>query len=277
MSDLPTLDSPDGLPVGASLGGVQAKVLLTRTKDGWAWPAFGAMSTHLIKPAPQNGSGPPGLLEAEWWSGALARHVGLRAAASELKQFGERTSLVVERYDRHDGGRFHQEDFTQALSLRPSDKYELGTTTPGRLQRIAALAGPLSDDESAFLLDLLRAVAFNAIIGNSDAHSKNYSLLISSSGSVSLAPLYDVAPVMLMDSNYRFAGHAVDGQTRLAFVTRDHLVREAVRWGVSAIEAGDTITSLATAVADWAESISTLRELGDTPSRVAMRARIFAA
>jgi len=50
VAALPTLDPPEGEPIGASLGGIQAKLLLTRTPEGWAWPADGAMSTHIIKP-----------------------------------------------------------------------------------------------------------------------------------------------------------------------------------------------------------------------------------
>ena len=52
VRDLPTHRAPNGMEVSASLGGIQDKVLLTRTDDGWAWPSDGAMSTHLVKPEP---------------------------------------------------------------------------------------------------------------------------------------------------------------------------------------------------------------------------------
>src|SRR5699024_1467833 len=52
VAQLPSLDPPPGQIISASLGGVQAKVLLTRTEAGWAWPADGAVSTHIVKPEP---------------------------------------------------------------------------------------------------------------------------------------------------------------------------------------------------------------------------------
>jgi serine/threonine-protein kinase HipA len=75
-------------------------------------------------------------------------------------------------------------------------------------------------------------VAFNVLIGNGDAHSENYSVLIRETGEVLLAPLYDAAPTLLLYSRSSNAGHSVAGQARLNFITLDHLVREGVAWGM---------------------------------------------
>lgn len=75
VAQLPTLDPPPGQVVSASLGGVQAKVLLTRTESGWAWPADGAMSTHIIKPEPTSDAAVPDLVRWEEWALRLARQV----------------------------------------------------------------------------------------------------------------------------------------------------------------------------------------------------------
>lgn len=57
---------------------------------------------------------------------------------------------------------------------------------------------------------LLEAITFNVVIGNGDAHSKNYSVMIDRDGSVSLAPIYDAAPVMHLDP--RFQRHRTSDQ-----------------------------------------------------------------
>lgn len=216
---LPTLEPPGSLPVTASLGGIQSKVLLTAVgprpimdgEDQWAWPAYGAISTHIIKPEANTNIVVQHLIESEYWALKLARASGLSAATEVLRDFGGRNAIVVERYDRVGGRRAHQEDFAQALGLGVLDKYERSGRSPSRLTRLATEAGSASLDAAALQGALLRMVTFNAIIGNSDAHSKNYSLLISDIGNVRLAPLYDVAPTMLLNRNLTTAGHALDG------------------------------------------------------------------
>lgn len=232
VEDLPTLAAPQGQTVGASLGGVQSKVLLTRTSDGWAWPAAGAMSTHIIKPEPIDPSvAVPEIIEYEHWAMQLAAAVGLNVARSELVRFGDRLALVVERYDRNEGRRVHQEDFAQALGLRPGNKYEPADERPSRLARIAA--GPASEslDPGGFRLALLKLVAFNLVIGNGDAHAKNYSMLLSD-GLFSLAPAYDIAPIFCVNDRFSNFGMQVADQRNLKYLSATHLLTEAVGWGL---------------------------------------------
>lgn len=125
----------------------------------------------------------------------------------------------------------HQEDFTQALSILTAEKYEPSVSEPPRLLRIARLAGAQATDPHAFRLDLLTRVAFNTIIGNGDAHSKNYSILLHEDGTVSMAPLYDAAPVFLLSPSLKHSGHALAGRTNLRHIGATHLVRAAVSWG----------------------------------------------
>lgn len=246
VSNLPTLDPPEGETVSASLGGVQSKVLLTRTPDGWAWPAAGAMSTHLVKPEPVTDVGVPDLIRWEDWTLRLARASGLPAARTELADFDGRLALVVERFDRSAGRRTHQEDFTQALGVAARDKYE-SSSDERRLRRIALAGGAEALDPAAFVADLLSQVAFNLIVGNGDAHGKNYSLAIDESATFAMAPLYDVAPVYLLNGIYQSFGHVVDGTARLRYLTAEHLVREATTWGAPA-RVAETIASVAARV-----------------------------
>lgn len=129
---------------------------------------------------------------------AVARNSGLDAAEAYLwlAPSGNMTAVVTERYDRalnSDGtiSRLHQEDLCQALSVMPDKKYQhehgglgLGDISSGLSKRLP------SRDAGTFVYDFFKAVVFNVGIVGTDAHAKNYSILIDRSG-FSLAPLYD--------------------------------------------------------------------------------------
>lgn len=233
VEDLPTLSPPEGETVTASLGGVQAKLLLTRAGDGWAWPAAGAMSTHIVKPEPTDPSAPvPRIVEYEHWAMQVARRTGIPAARTELVRFGSRLAIVVERYDRQDGRRLHQEDFAQALGIRSGAKYEPSNEPVSRLSRIAAGPGAEAVSPALFRESLLRLVTFNALIGNGDAHAKNYSLLLRD-GVFELAPAYDIAPVFHVSSRFSNFGMRIAGTRDLRYLTADALAAEATSWGLS--------------------------------------------
>lgn len=249
VESLPTWDLPADYAIATSLGGVQSKILLSREGGRWYWPSGGAASTHIIKPDPSD-SPIRDLLEAEHWALNLARAINIPAARTKLERFGTREALIVERYDRtRDHRRIHQEDFTQVLGLSSAAKYDQSTAVPSRLAQVAAVAAPHTRSPVAFKLDLLRAVGFNLLIGNGDAHSKNYSVLIRETGEVMLAPLYDAAPTLLLHARSTNAGHAVAGQARLDHITLDHLVREAESWGVDPGAARTTVSEVFSAAA----------------------------
>src|SRR5207248_10152473 len=119
------------------------------------------------------------------------------AAASSVARFGGETAIVVERYDRVRVGRevvrVHQEDMCQALAELPTRKYENeggpGTRAIVDLLREHSRRGV--EDVATFLGGL----AFNWLVAGTDAHAKNYSVLIGAGG-VRLAPLYDVASAL---------------------------------------------------------------------------------
>ncbi len=125
---------------------------------------------------------------------AFAAKVGLDVARSEPRSAGHREYLLVHRYDRdrsvEPDGRLHQEDFCQALGLVPGVKYENegGPDVADCARLIHRHSGAPARDIIAFLDALL----FNFLIGNNDAHSKNYSLLLDGPGAIRLAPLYDL-------------------------------------------------------------------------------------
>jgi len=177
---------------GWSLAGAQPKLALAYDEltRGWAIPSGSRATTHILKPAIV------GLDDHdlnEHLCLAAARALGLRAADSKVVRFGSEQALVVRRYDRPliDGVvvRVHQEDFCQALGVHPQRKYQSdGGPTVDDLVGVLGSAGSQRDD----IGHLLRAVAYNWLILCTDAHAKNYSLLLSGR-QVRLAPLYDLA------------------------------------------------------------------------------------
>lgn len=247
VTDLPTYHLPDGTTPQASLAGIQDKVLLVALPDGgWGWPESGAPSTHIIKPEPLGGA-LPHLIQTEDWALRVARNADIAAAEAKLTRFDLREAIVVTRYDRSaTGERFHQEDFCQALGLDPQAKYESTAEADqrgSRLRRIARVAAARARDPDAFRMALLHAVTFNVVIGNGDAHSKNYSVMIARDGSVSLAPIYDAAPTFYLDARYKSIGQVINGKTSVDAIDLEDLVVEAVSWGMSSRRARAAIES----------------------------------
>ena len=174
-----------------SLAGAQQKLPVVLINGRVALPAAGQPSTHILTPPLP---GLPGTTENEALAMRLASGLGLMAAPVQPRRVGERPYLVVERYDRDveaDGTvrRLHQEDFCQALGIAPEKKYasEGGPAFPAcfdLVRRAAAQPAPA-------VLRLLDAAIFNVIVGNADAHGKNFSLLYRRTG-IDFAPLYDL-------------------------------------------------------------------------------------
>ena len=227
-------------PLGAhddselSLAGVQDKLLLVATDSptGWGRPAGGLPSTHILKPDPLSH---PGVVVREAEALQLAHRAGLTTIDPHLLDIEGRPSLIVERYDRAttaDGTvhRIHQEDLLQAVGKDPADQHgrikyqEHGG--PG-FRDIAALLLERAADPDAELHKLAGALAFTVLIGNSDAHAKNLSLLLDPPGTLRLAPLYDTVPTMLFPKLRVRCAMWVGGVYRsLEDVTREAMVRE---------------------------------------------------
>ena len=239
-----------------SLAGVQNKLLLVQTQSGWARPTGGFPSTHIMKLDPQNRRG---LVNAEHHSLLLARSVGLNAAVSHLADHSGITCIIVERFDRQVTDnpktgpivkRLHQEDLLQALGSDPGAqqgrvKYQASPQQPS-LWHLAEFIRRFGDD--ADLFRLLSYVTFNTVIGNGDAHARNYSLLLDDVGAVALAPLYDTVPTALWPELKDRNALWVNDQTKLSAVTRTDLLLEAQRWGLESSLAAATIDTVLEAI-----------------------------
>ena len=188
-----------GTPRRLSLAGAQDKIAVVSQSDGrLRLPASGEISTHILKPESRRFRG---LRDLEALGLALARAVGLDAVHATLRDVAGRKALLVERYDRqvtNDGRavRLHQEDFCQALGYPAELKYESqGGPSLARcadLIRKRLRLGPVA------LQGFLDWVVFNVLIGNADAHAKNLALLSGHDGKRTLAPFYDLVPILTL-------------------------------------------------------------------------------
>lgn len=210
-----------------SLAGAQAKFALHRDRRGnWSEPSGAVPSTHIVKP------GIPELFDQ-----ALNEHVcmraagrlGLSVASSEYTEFGSFPAIVVERYDRRanaDGEvvRIHQEDLCQALSVSPERKYE-SDGGPGAAAVLRVLAQNAVERDRARFVEWQ---AFNYLIGGTDAHAKNLSVLMVGH-TVRLAPMYDVASGFPYEGLDMELPIAVGGERRFGFVRDRHWVKLAAQ------------------------------------------------
>jgi serine/threonine-protein kinase HipA len=178
-----------------SLTGAQPKFALILKEGRWGQPSGSIPTTHIFKCA----TGDFRELELnEHICMTVARKVGIPAARTKVATFEDQTAIVIERYDRSQQEdrwvRIHQEDLCQAFGLHPALKYQnQGGPSPGRIAEL--LRSVQSGDRAKeSIYRFVDALIFNWIIGGTDAHAKNYSLLLSGP-EVVLAPLYDVASV----------------------------------------------------------------------------------
>ena len=176
--------------VRRSLAGAQKKLPVYYDERHFHLGFGAAPSNYIIKPPIEELDG---TVENEAFCMALAQAVGLVVPPSFIHQHGDTRVFVVKRYDRvataEGVRRLHQEDFCQALRIPPEFKYEAeGGPT---LAACFALARHNSRTSGKDVLSLLNWVIFNYLIGNSDAHGKNISLLLLPEGPV-LAPFYDL-------------------------------------------------------------------------------------
>src|SRR5690606_1413457 len=230
-----------------SLAGVQAKTALYFDGERWGVPAGRAPTSHIVKPVIP---GFPGIVENEHLCQDIAARAGLAAARSEILHLSEPV-IVVERYDRlaplsagEPLRRVHQEDFCQALGLFPSRKYQ-HDGGPG-MQACVELLRRVSTAPAEDVRRLLQAQMFNWYIGGTDAHAKNYSILIAPDGA-RLAPLYDLSSQLpYRDRIPLRLAMKVGEEYEIALIGREHWQRLARQCKV-----------------DWAELIAQLKALGE--------------
>jgi len=180
-----------------SLAGVQPKTALLLQNDRWGIPSGRLPTTHILKPPTGQFDGHA---ENEHICLMLARAFGLPAAQTKVARFKDEIAIVIERYDRLPKGndiiRVHQEDVCQALGMMPTKKYqnEGGPSPLDIIQLLRTYSTEREEDLDTFI----GALGFNWLIAGTDAHAKNFSLLLSGRR-IRLAPLYDIASILPYD------------------------------------------------------------------------------
>jgi serine/threonine-protein kinase HipA len=177
--------------VRLSLAGAQDKLPVHVDGDQLLIPLGNAPSTHILKFASPFYSHLP---ENETFITLLAQEVGLAVVDIRVRKSAKAPVALITRYDRRWSSgewiRLHQEDFCQALGISPARKYEK-EGGPSLRQCVEIIrrhtSFPLAD-----LQRLLQWTLFNLLVGNSDGHGKNLSLLYEAGGAPKLAPFYDL-------------------------------------------------------------------------------------
>ena len=209
----PMLAGKDGLRL--SLAGAQDKLPVVFDGERIGLPLDGTPSSHILKPAIHAFEDS---VINEGFCMALAEAMQLKPAKARIHVVLDRCFLLVERYDRvviapGHRQRLHQEDFCQALGVVPEMKYQ--NEGGPDLTQCFDLVRRATRPSAPQVLRLFDCVIFNALIGNHDAHAKNFSLLYSAK-TPALAPLYDtlstavhptLTPKMAMKigSKYKFS------------------------------------------------------------------------
>ena len=179
-----------------SLAGVQLKISAAdSTKGALKIPKNGIGGSWIIKlPLPRY----EGVSENEFSMMTLAKLIGMDVPTLQLidpdsienlpreMSFVEGKALAIQRFDRcEDGTSVHIEDFAQVFNVYPESKYEQAS-----MRNIAAVVG--AEGTEADIVEFVRRLTFNTLIGNADMHLKNWSLIYLDKRKASLAPAYDM-------------------------------------------------------------------------------------
>ena len=211
--------------------GAQDK-LVACVRRGHVWiPLNGTPSTHIIKPDIRNY---PGSVLNEWFCMKLAAACGHDVAVCGTLTLCGETYYVTSRYDREQVGgrtsRLHQEDFCQLQKIDPKHKYEAqGGPGLGECHELMKTLRLSASEAVAFW----SRVAFNFLIGNGDAHGKNFSVLYRN-GHCELAPMYDLMSTTVYPDVGKRMAMKVDGEYSFRWVSMGKFRRQAEKVGMQA-------------------------------------------
>lgn len=212
----------------ASLAGMVMKYSMSMRGDRMAVPAHDEDGDWILKtPDPTF----PGLPGNEYTVMSLARRVGIEVPETALWErdsiddlgdtawrSAETTAYAIRRFDRSPAGRIHIEDFAQVRGTSGTGEAKYRST----VETVAGLAYRGQDGDS--LREMVRRSVFNLLVGNGDAHLKNWSLIYDDGRRARLSPAYDLVCTGAYEGHVEFA-LPFGGATRLADVEREHFER----------------------------------------------------
>ena len=229
-----------------SLTGASGKVGLYYSKknDAWYLPWGTAPSTHIVK---QSHVRLDSIVTNEQLSLMTAKRCGISIPETFIINVGsgkeDEVLLATQRYDRiftDSSGkinslprplRLHQEDFAQALGISSDKKYE--QTEENYMKQMFDILRKFSSDPITDQLKLWDVIIFNTLIGNTDAHIKNFSLLYGSNlNGVRLAPAYDIVSTVVYEQCTREMAFAIGGERSLDAISQSVFRRAAQQVGI---------------------------------------------
>ena len=209
--------------------GAQDKLVACVQNGHVVLPLNGTPSTHIIKP------GIPRFPESvfnELYCMRLAKACRLSVAECSVLRVHGIPYYVTTRYDRQQESgkvlRLHQEDFCQLLGYEPSVKYESegGPRLLQCFQLLREIALPAAD-----IIEFLRRIIFIFLIGNGDAHAKNFSILYMGKAN-RLAPAYDLISTAVYPNLPPKLAMKIDGRNHFDWITRGKFLRMGEKAGL---------------------------------------------
>ncbi|MCL2529335.1 MAG: type II toxin-antitoxin system HipA family toxin [Coriobacteriia bacterium] len=238
-----------------SLAGAQAKFGLYYDSGEWFATKGLAPTTHIIKPTSLFD---PTVLINEFFVMRLAKSCGVDVPDTSIIRSGEHYGFAVERFDRArvQGRvvRLGQEDLCQALSIMPEEKYE-EEGGPG-FSALFATTLHHTARPAQNIQRLLRLTLFNYLVGNCDAHAKNFSLLESRAGIKTLAPAYDlISTTFYGDRLLRSMAMRIGKHSRIDKVSAEDIALFSEETGVSLAAIASELASLREALANRLDEV----------------------
>ncbi len=243
-----------------SLAGAQHKLAVVMQDDALHEPAGATPSTHILKPDHPDEDYPHSVIN-EWFVMSLARRLGLDVPDVH-RRYVPSPVYLINRFDRlHDAQgwqRRHVIDACQLLGLDRSFKYSQGS-----MASMAALAKACRSPAVA-RTRLYSWLVFNVLAGNSDAHLKNLSFMVSDEG-VQLAPFYDLLSVATYDSpayghqgwpEHTQLAWPILGERHFAALNRGLLLEAGAALGLARSTAERLLEQLRSRVQQEAEALS---------------------
>lgn len=227
-----------------SLTGASGKVGLYYDGHQWFLPIGDAPSTHIVK---QSHIRLKRIVGNEQLCLLTAKNLGIEIPDSFIVNLGsfddEEVLFAIRRYDRKFGPmcrvidnkpvpyRLHQEDFAQALGIPATKKYE--NNNAGYMKKIFELLRNYSSNPVEDQMKLWDICVFNYLVGNTDNHIKNISLLYSEDlKGIRMAPAYDIISTIIYENSTEKMAMSIDGKYDINAINRESFEREARNIGL---------------------------------------------
>lgn len=215
---------------GISGAGAQDKLIACLDGKVLKLPLKGTPSTHIIKPDIERFENS---VFNEYFVMRLAKACGINVAKCDILTLKDRHFYVTERFDREvvNGRvtRLHQEDFCQLLKCRPEIKYQ-DQGGPSLVECVKLIRETLRLP-AVDVLEFVDRVIFNFLVGNGDAHGKNFSVLYRN-GQPRLSPAYDMISTTVYPAISKKMAMKFDGEYNFRWITKGKIVRTFERGGI---------------------------------------------